>query len=126
MIRIANFFIQREVLQITHHCNKQKDCSSFSLLGEKKKKRMFFPESHRHPPPPDHPSWSISIVISGRSSEHMTSQSSSALCGSSHPNPLERTRIIHHIFETTRQCVYKCSSRRKERERKITETATQT
>lgn len=31
--------MQREVLQITHHFNKQKDCSSFSLLSEKKNQK---------------------------------------------------------------------------------------
>ena len=39
--------MQREVLQITHHCNKQKDCSSFSLLGEKKSCSFLNPTSTR-------------------------------------------------------------------------------
>lgn len=94
--------MQREVLQITHHCNKQKDCSSFSL-GEKKENILSRIPSCT--PPPDHPLWSISIVIGGSSSEYMTSQSSPALCGFSHPNPLERICIIHHILETTRVCL---------------------
>lgn len=116
MIRIANVFMQREVLQITHHCNKQKDCSSFSLLGEKKK--LFFPESHLHPPPPDHPLWPISIVISGRSSEHMACQSSPALRGSPHPNPLGRPCIIHHVLETTRQLSTNAAAGEKREEEK--------
>lgn len=89
--------MQWEVLQITHHCKKQKDCSPFRLLDERK--RTFFSESHPRQPF-YHLSWSVSIVISGRSLEYMTSRSSPSLCCSSHSNPLEKTCIIHHILET--------------------------
>ena len=83
-----------------------------------KKKKLFFPESHLHPPPPDHPLWPISIVISGRSSEHMACQSSPALRGSPHPNPLGRPCIIHHVLETTRQLSTNAAAGEKREEEK--------